>query len=121
MNPKSSFSLFWQWLNSKPILPWVAIMLSAVAAFAHFEAESTAQEVRVTEFKQVATENITDLRRDLEQSQTQFQSMVLTSLNRIEAAQKENREELKSVKSDVVSISADLDRVCYRVNADCRR
>jgi hypothetical protein len=116
-----SLARFWTWANSKTVVPWVALVLSAVAAFAHFEAESKAQEVRVKEIKEVTTERMIDLRRDLEFSQSSYQTHILDSLSRIESSQKEAREELKAVKADMTSISADLDRVCYRVQADCKR
>ena len=116
-----SFHHFWEWLSGKTIAGWVALLVSAIMAFSHYESESKAQEVRVIEFKKVAEDGMLDLRRDLEREQESFQGLVIKSLSRIEEKQESIESEVKQVKTDMTDLTIDLNKVCDRVKANCKR
>lgn len=121
MTVSHSFHQFWGWLSGKTIAGWVALLVSAIMAFSHYESESKAQEVRVVEFKKVAEDGMQDLRRDLEREQESFQGLVLKSLTRIEAKQESIENEVKQVKTDMTDLTIDLSKVCSQVRAKCKR
>ena len=121
MTVSHSFHQFWGWLSGKTIAGWVALLVSAIMAFSHYESESRAQEVRVIEFKKVAENGMDDLRRDLEREQESFQGLVLKSLTRIEANQESIEAEVKQVKTDMTDLTIDLSKVCSQVRANCKR